>query len=633
MQTFSARILPKALAILVLVILYAFTALPELTEQERLELSKDFGFTKSTLYEPTGFTPKFIRQVHPQYERISAWISSVGASVALTDIDNNGLSNDIIHVDPRFNKVFISPAQGTLANYKPFELYPKQLPYDSRTTAPMGTLTNDFNEDGFMDVLVYYWGRSPVMFYQTNKGFQEVDLNPTVERWFTNAATVADFDGNGHLDILICNYFPDGERVLDAKATDHDQVMQHSMSRAYNGGKDHFFLSVGISDRKGAIFNEDKNWFKNIENPADWTLAVGAADLNDDLLPEIYFANDFGPDKLFLNQSTPGRLAFKTLKGERHLKDIRSSVLGKDSFKGMGVDFGDINNDGKLDIYVSNIADKFALQESHFAFINTGEISRMKDGYAPFINQSESLGLSRSAWSWDAKLADFNNDGNLEALQATGFVKGKTNKWAELQELAISNDELLAKPSVWPDFRQGTDLSGYRHNPFFVKNKSGRYFDVATALKIDQLQVTRGIALGDINRDGDLDFVVANQWEPSLFYANTYKGSNAFIGLTLRHPIQKSSTVVLDPEKPVVARPAIGSVVKIYHPDGRLLIDFVDGGNGHSGKNSPELLFGLGKVSATEKLKAEISWRDSMGSIQTTSTEFKPGWHEVYLPF
>ena len=73
-----------------------------------------------------------------------------------------------------------------------------------------------------------------------------------------------------------------------------------------------------------------------------WTLAMGAADLDGDLLPELYLANDFGPDRLLHNRSTPGTLQFAVLEGRRGFTTPKSCVVGRDSFKGMGVDFGDV---------------------------------------------------------------------------------------------------------------------------------------------------------------------------------------------------------------------------------------------------------------------------------------------------
>src|SRR5207244_9570128 len=118
-----------------------------------------------------------------------------------------------------------------------------------------------------------------------------------------------------------------------------------------------------------------------LEEPVErgWTLAIGAADLNGDLLPEIYFGHDFGPDRLLHNRSTPGHLKFALLEGRRRFTDPKSCVLGFDSFKGMGVDFGDVNGDGLLDIYVSNIATRFGLMESHFLWESTGKLDAMTD--------------------------------------------------------------------------------------------------------------------------------------------------------------------------------------------------------------------------------------------------------------
>ncbi len=624
----------KAIALLVLVILYSLTVPKKLSVDETKILAADFKFKTFTLYEPINQMPGTIRKVHPQYEKINAWISSVGAGNALTDYDGDGLPNDLIHVDPRYDKVFVEPVPGTKNdhhNYQSFSLDVKSLPYDAETMAPMGAIANDYNEDGKMDVLVYYWGRTPVIFYQTENGIVEKELINTTIKYNSNAGTLADFDGDGHIDIFIGNYFPDNGKVLDSKATDQDQVMQHSMSRGDNGAKGRLFLWKGMKDGF-ANFEEQKNWDDGIDNPLNWTLAVGAADINGDLLPELYIANDFGEDKLLYNQSTLGHVKFKQLRGVKHFNTIGSAIVGKDSFKGMGVTFADINGDGLLDIYVSNIAEEWALFESHFVFICTGEFDKMKDGYAPYVNKSEEMGLSRSYWSWDNKLADFNNDGELEALQTTGFVKGYVDRWPELQELAMGNDELLAKPAAWPLFKDGIDLSGDAHVPFFVKSKSGKYFDISNEIGNGNEQISRGIAVADVEHDGDLDYALANQWQPSHFFQNNYNGGNSFLGLTLLFPTQSNqvASVIVDGNEK--GRYAIGAEVNVKLPDGKTMVSFVDGGNGHSGKNASELFFGLGKL-GSEKLNVEIKYRMSNGKENTAIIETTAGWHKALLPY
>lgn len=621
---------------LILLILYGLTILPQLSQDEKLAIAKDFSFQSYSLFEPEGITPKTIRQVHPQYDRISAWISSVGAAVAFTDIDGDLIFNDLIHVDPRYDKVWIEPVPGIARenHYEPIELHPSEVLFDPATMAPMGVLPNDFNEDGQMDVLVYYWGCTPIIFYQDQMNFKPVQLDSSSSRWFSNAGTLADFNGDGHIDILITNYFPNGSKVLDANAKDKDQTMQHSMSRAYNGGTNHLFLCE--KDSNGFIsFVEAKNWLKDIPHPQDWTLAVGATDFNGDLLPEIYLSNDFGPDKFLFNRSTKDNLQFVPLIGQRKFKSIPSSVLGKDSFKGMGVDFGDINKDGGMDIYVSNIADEYALEESHFAFISTNNWDKAQEGIAPFYNESEVLGLSRSSWGWDSKLADFNNDGQVEAIQATGFVKGEINLWPELQELAIGNDELLSTPEVWPEMQSGIDLSGHDHNPFFIRSSSGRFFDLAPTIGIDQEMVTRGIGTADVDKDGDLDFAYANQWEKSFFYKNNYAGGHKFLGINLLLPIgdQSLEKPLVDPDSLPPFRYAIGAIAKISPPTGPAQIDFVDGGNGHSGVSAAHIHFGLNNLADKEKIPVEVNWIDHRGQAQKMTTRLNPGWHNILLPY
>ncbi|MBL8482175.1 MAG: CRTAC1 family protein [Rhodocyclaceae bacterium] len=630
----------RALTLAVIAGLYGLARLPQAAPDERAALAARFHFTQAALAEPPRAALRKVRAVHPELQRISAWISSVGAAVALADVDGDGLPNDYCLVDPRTDQVSVAPVPGSPVRYAPFTLEPAPLPYDAATMAPMGCLPGDFNEDGRTDLLVYYWGRTPVLFLaEAGSGAPRFVAHELVDtpgadggRWYTNAATSADLDGDGHVDLVIGNYFQDGARILDARA-ETGTAMQDSMSRAYNGGKTHFFLWTRTP--AGPKFVEaDAGLDERILH--GWTLAAGAADLDGDLLSELYLGHDFGPDRLLYNRSTPGHLKFVLLEGRRTFFTPASKVLGHDSYKGMGVDFADLNGDGMPDIYVSNIAAEYALEESHFLFVSNGDTASMAQGVAPYVDRSEPLGLSRSNWSWEARLADFDNDGFPEALQATGFVRGDINRWPELHELAMGNDGLLKHPRAWMRVQPGDDLSGDAVNPFFVRGARGRFVDISAELGLATPQVRRGIATADTDGDGALDYIVANQWEPSYFFRNDCPQCGGFLGLHLllpAHGEDAATTQAVDghPARARAASPAIGAHAKVRLPDGRVLVGQVDGGNGHSGKRSQDLHFGLGRIAPGTALPVELSWRDRNGTVQRASLTLKPGWHSVYL--
>ena len=629
--------------------LYFLSQQPTLPGAEAEAIAQRFRFEKLPFPEVTGFPKKTVRRVHPSLEHISAWMSTVGAAVAIGDLDGDGLSNDLCYVDPRIDQVVVCPAPGSpMDRYDPFVLTPSSLPYNADTMAPSGCLLGDFNEDGLMDVLVCFWGRSPILYLQlppdpstpgkglSAQSFVASELVEPYERWSTCALAHADLDGDGHFDLIVGNYIQDGTRQFDVTAGGREE-MPHSMSRAFNGGGQRYFLWEKAGKGKTPSVK-----FRMVDPGLDrdachgWTLALACADLDSDGLPEVYISNDFGPDRLLHNRSTPGHLHFGLLEGERTLTTPRSKVLGRDSFKGMGVDFGDINGDGLLDMFVSNLAGPFSIYESHFLWMNTGRADRMRQGIAPFRDLSEPLGLSRSGWAWDCRLGDFDNDGQLEALQANGFLKGTTNRWPEIQELAAGNDQLLSDTRFWPNILPGADLSGSDHNRFYVRAADGRFYDFARKLGLGEPMVTRGIALADVDGDGRLDFAVANQWEPSFLFRNTAPNPGAFIGLHLRLPISPNAdaTTTILPGHPRAAkpsRPAIGAAVTVHRPDGRLLVGQVDGGSGHSGKRAPEVHLGLGDIPASTSLRVDVRWRGPDGKMRWRSLRVTPGWHTVWL--
>jgi len=611
--------------------------LPQLHPAEAATMTRRFQFQRTAL-TPIGLALQSQRNVNPRLQGIVSWISTVGAAVALGDLDGDGLANDYCLVDPRSDDVVVSPVPGTGARYSPFVLRPDSSLYDPATMAPMGCLMADLNEDGLMDVVVYYWGRTPVAFLQREiKGgklspakFLGQKLLPGEERWYTNSGLVADMDGDGHADLVFGNYFADGSVVLGGEGP---VEMQSSMSRADNGGSKVILLwkSAGAGETPKVEYRRAREIEPVLGN--GWTLAMAACDIDSDLLPELYIANDFGPDVLLHNRSTPGHLAFQRLHGQRGWTTPKSKVIGQDSFKGMGVDCADLNGDGIPDFMVSDISDSYALEESNLVYVSTGDAHAMAAGRAPYREAGESLGLARSGWSWDVRFGDFDNDGVPEILQATGFAKGSVDRWPELHELAMGNDLMLRSPAHWPHFTAGDDISGNDdHDRFYVRAKTGRYFDLSSEVGLADSQLTRGIAIGDVDGDGRVDFLTANQWGDSFFFRNVSKSTGQFLGLHVLESVLSGDTSISDGHERADTRayPAFGARVTVYLPDGRKLVKEVDGGNGHSGKSSPDVHFGLGLVDQ-RPLRVAFDWRDRQGAVRHHDANLVPGWHTVQL--
>lgn len=612
------------------------------SQQEVRAAATRFGFSRSTLPELTGPPIRNQRLVHPSFERVSAFVSTVGAAVALNDMDGDGVSNDACYIDTRTDQVIITPVPGTGNRYAPFALVPENF-FNRDKMAPLGVLLSDVTEDGHVDVVVYYAGRSPLLFLwhsPTHTGASQIGVSNYVVRdifpneiWMTGSATTADLDGDGHLDLIFANYFKDGSDLYNP-AGYGTVSMPQSFSHAANGGGERIYRwkSSTNGNDPNVVYEEVFDAFPPGVG-GGWGLAVGACDLDGDLLPELYLAHDFGPDRLFWNRSTRGHIRFALLEGKGQFNAPKSFVLGHDSFKGMGVDFADLNDDGIPDIYVSNITEPKGLQESQLVFVSTGNVSEMQKGIAPYVNRSEALGLSRSGWAWDAKFDDFDNDGVPEAIQATGFVRGAINKWPELQELGTANDVLIANVSTsWPRIDQGSDLAGHNQNPFFVR-AGDHYVDVSSEIGFGEDYVSRGIAIGDVDVDGSLDMIVSNMWGPASYYHNEHPVRRASLGLRLLLPLSrdKSDQTLVSQGNPAHSsgRAAVGAVVTVTLPNGKMLTRQVDGGNGHSGKRSPDLHFGLGDYQGMVQVK--VRWRDPDGQVHQEFLILKAGWYTVLL--
>ncbi|MPZ00558.1 MAG: hypothetical protein GEU97_21800 [Actinophytocola sp.] len=615
------RAVVPVLALALCVTVGVFTVRPSLGHAEAEKLTSGFAFDTVAL----NAAPPDARQqrdVQPNLERIRAWISAVGAAVSVTDLRGLGRAADACLVDPRDDSVTVLPVPGT-GGYERFTLDPDGLPYDA-TMAPMGCVPADLDENGAMDFVVYYWGRSPVVFLNSGQGTQASDytareLVSPMEVWNTSAMSTADVDGDGHLDILAGNYFPDGARVLDPEARGDERMqMQHSMGDAQNAGINRLLLTEPTGDAGELPRITDASTAMPKSSAHAWTLAFGWQDLTGNQLPDLYVANDFGPDDLLVNTSTPGDVRFTEVVAGKDMTTPGSQVLGHGSFKGMGVAYTWNPGDALPLLTVSNITTPYALHESNYAFVGDGRDdpgAALLAGESTYEQAAERLGVARSGWSWDIKSGDFDNSGVDELLQTTGFLKGERNRWPELQELAMGNDDLLNRPELWPKFQLGDDLSGHEHNPLWTRADDGRYYDVASELDIVQPHLSRGVALSDVDGDGALDALVANQWENSVLLRNRTPHAGDAAYLRLLRPGAAGGWVDV-----------IGAEVT-HEIDGAKKRAQLYPANGHAGASGPEVQLALPDGEPTE---ATIAWPDGNATHQST-VDVRPGHHTVEL--
>jgi enediyne biosynthesis protein E4 len=635
----------RVAALLVILPLGWLARLPEVDAATANALSERFKFTKLLIPAPAMPAGGVNFTINPSAKHIKTYLHELGGSLALGDVDGDGLPNDLCMVDIRSKALVIEPVPGTAARYEPFEL-DLQLPEKRETQWPVTCRLADLNEDGLTDVIVSVFGRMPLVFLRKEgfakperSAFVRQDLSSVDRISYILPINVTDIDGDGHLDLVLGAYVPDGDRLFDANATER-VVLQDGFARARNGGQNRVFLWTGATAGSSptVTYREVANPFPG-DTAFGWTLAMASFDLDKDGLSDLYIANDFGPDTLLLNRSTPGEVRLIELKGKKGFLLPESKVLGYDSFKNMGADVADINGDGFPDLHVSDIGSDHHLHEGHLLWLSNGNMSDIKNGVAPYSESGEALGVSHSAWAWDSRFDDFDNDGVMELVQTTGFLKGTVDKWAELAQLAAVNNNLINNPAVWPALPPEAEADGSEPDPFWVRGPEGRYVDLSSRLFPGVLTNGRAIATADVDGDGDLDLAFGNHFDDSLFFRNDAPNPGRSLGLHLLLPTQGSRADGAIPGPAVHAghpgpregRPALGATATLRLPDGRSLVRQVDGSNGHTGARAPDLLFGLGSVPASAAIPTRVSWRDVAGKLQEQTFELQPGWHTIVL--
>lgn len=550
------------------------------------------------------------------FQNIMPWLASVGAAAAAADFDGDGWTDlYVVNSGPNdWNRLLRNRGDGTFADMTAAA----GVGCTNRHGGCMHAIWGDINNDRKLDLLVTKWGATNTLYLNRGDGtFTDISQHAGVGDWgYANAATFLDYDRDGWLDLLVCNYF--AETVTDPRTGQTvrndlwnpvtTRVMHETFTHARNGG------------HKILYRNRGDGTFEEVTTQVGlhhglWTLAVGAGDVNNDGWPDLYVANDFGPDELYLNTgATENPPRFRLMVDPRGHPGI-----GNDWWKGMNVDMADVNNDGYLDIYVSNVFERrYKTDEGNMLWLNCADAQC--PGGRGFRNIAEASGTMDGGWGWGCKFADFNNDGLLDIFALNGFVTGDPdhNYWYQIQEMVTQTKNQTTDAADWPIMGK-RDLSGHDQKRLFMQvqprpnGKSPRdpqFVELAGAAGIVETYNGRGVALADFNLDGALDMYVANQGAPSCLYLNTSFRDNKPRPGFLRFILTGRPELGVKVGDRVLASTtdAVGARVSLHTKSG-IQIREVQGGQGFASQSEFALHFGVPDPNAVERIT--IQWPSS----------------------
>ena len=403
-----------------------------------------------------------------------------------------------------------------------------------------GVCAGDYDNDGFEDLYVTYYGQSRLYHNRGDATFEEVTARAGLTekrlRWGSGCAFL-DFDRDGKLDLFVANYID-----LDLKTA---PVPDSGLCR-YRGIKV-ACGPPGLAGGRNALYrNRGDSTFEDVSEAAAITkasgtygLGVSTLDFDGDGWTDVYVANDSNPSTLYRN------------KGDSTCEDIAIgagcafSVDGKNQ-AGMGVAVGDYDRNGTLDIFKTNFAG-----DTSTLYANSG------DGYCEDRTFASGAGINTRWLGWGVGFLDLDNDGWLDLFLANGHV--------------------------YPEAAQIPGEANYKQRKVVYWNRAGvRLEDVSERLgaPVTTPEAARGAAFGDFDNDGSVDVLVNNVNDTPDLYRVVSRGNH---WITLKLVGTRSN------------RSAIGARVRCIVP-GALLEGEVRGGGSYISQNDLRIHFGLGRT-------------------------------------
>jgi len=499
------------------------------------------------------------REFDNPYADIMQGYTALGAAVAVADFDGDGY-DDLFLTDSGVegkNRLYRNEGDFT---FRDVSSRAGIADSNDERNASADALWFDYDNDGRVDLFVVRFGASQLFRNLGDGRFRDVTHEAGLDRRRNAITAVAfDYDRDSDLDLFVGSYFQD----VDVFSPDTPRFFPESFETAENGG--------GVAVYR----NNGHGRFDDVSREAGfaisgWTLDLGHADADNDGDEDLYVAADFGADSFFVNN------------GDGTFTNRTEKAIGIDTKKGMNIDWGDYDNDGLLDAFVTNITDEY-MREGNFLWHNNGDLT--------FTDVARETETDRTGWGWGGKFFDYDNDGWLDLFTVNGWVSaGEGNYVVDIFAMITTPGVDFADARNWPPM--GTkSLSGYQRSRLF-RNLDGTGFrDEAARHGVDSIADGRGIGVADFDNDGRLDLIVANaDAEPEL-YRNEAPAAGHWIAFSL--------------EGTTSNRTAVGAQARLT-VNGETLLRFVDGGNSFAGQSSRRLHFGLGEATTVDNV--EVRW-------------------------